>query len=898
MSEISLSIFIYWLVILCTFMVAGFVVYFANRYFWQDSMKLVEEATRNLRLAYENLGDLNRFLTKFTPDDPEPYGSRCSTLSNYIARASDHIREIDLQIQDIQAEINSQTEATTSQILKSPIFWYRVRRRLVEQVSKFDSVNDALSHADFIKSGIEGLGWEAAHLARQTRQHMEQAKHTLFEIHIMNIEGQPLEDAKSLFLDCEQELNLIPDLFFAGNKSEIHRYADKKQVVDVFDTNQKIDRILDDLEAKFSQWKQDYIHIQKKITEMQQNIGALELTLARMPGTVSLESQILEYEQLSVTAQNLEANTTRLDIQQFDESSESAARIISRAKELDLQLNHTRQQYLELVDLLDELGPTLETENRIFAGLTADPIHPLDLGTTQQNMDKLTQMLVGIGPVERNRDPVHVKHDLEVAKKLENNLQKVTPYRARLQEDHRELVSLVTLPEIAEFPGWNERTMKVCQGISEYAPENWARVDRVTSFPADIEELQERYRKLIPESFPEPIPESILSSHLNYVQNLVNDCKLMLARADSICDRFEKIKEIEQACSERLEHIRAAFNQMRYVINSNEFLSDLAGPESERLLLELQRVSDDLAQPLIGEIEEKSNSISSINARILSRSAAWLDRLVSELTSLVLQITEILATFNQIADIQESAVDEAHKVALADSEISSLLPEDPGQNSLLDLAQRLKRSSEYWHACGATLRALEDVAIPIFESYSKAESNYQAAHQQYKKTSALISGKRRWPPASVSIEREKLELEQLDRQWWEFRKEPIRAISLVSQFGLLSARYQTLAERIGSQMERIIQDKHRVQELEDELAALISKWNEQRKLQRGNANVIRGIRELLDDTNKNLNQLIRQSKKGEVDYPTALDSLRELILQLRQAQVMIDETRSINIDRR
>ena len=85
-----------------------------------------------------------------------------------------------------------------------------------------------------------------------------------------------------------------------------------------------------------------------------------------------------------------------------------------------------------------------------------------------------------------------------------------------------------------------------------------------------------------------------------------------------------------------MEQTQAAFNQMRYVINSNEFLSNLAGPESERLMLDLKQVSDDLSHPLIGGIEEKSSSVNSINARILSRSAAWLDRLVSEMNSLVM----------------------------------------------------------------------------------------------------------------------------------------------------------------------------------------------------------------------------------------------------------------------
>jgi len=89
-----------------------------------------------------------------------------------------------------------------------------------------------------------------------------------------------------------------------------------------------------------------------------------------------------------------------------------------------------------------------------------------------------------------------------------------------------------------------------------------------------------------------------------------------------------------------------------------------------------------------------------------------------------------------------------------------------------------------------------------------------------------------------------------------------------------------------------------VHEMEAQLEEMAQLWQNQWYAYRDNPVTGEEIRLLLNDVDKEHNQLKRRYRQGDLDYNEVVLELQELQRRLRSAQVSIDETHVIDLNGR
>jgi chromosome segregation ATPase len=182
----------------------------------------------------------------------------------------------------------------------------------------------------------------------------------------------------------------------------------------------------------------------------------------------------------------------------------------------------------------------------------------------------------------------------------------------------------------------------------------------------------------------------------------------------------------------------------------------------------------------------------------------------------------------------------------------------------------------------------------VIDSYEEAGFNRQQARELLAELSTRVRQDRTWPPTTVTLEAERQELEKAEKQWRGLKGGPIRAISLVQQLGSLSARYQTLVEKLRQGSERLAQEQTQVEDIETEIDELAQYWESQWRTYRDNPMASQEMRGLLDSVEQQQSQLKRQYRQGAKSYNQIIQELKALQRKLKYFQAALDDDHAID----
>jgi chromosome segregation ATPase len=273
-----------------------------------------------------------------------------------------------------------------------------------------------------------------------------------------------------------------------------------------------------------------------------------------------------------------------------------------------------------------------------------------------------------------------------------------------------------------------------------------------------------------------------------------------------------------------------------------------------------------------------------------------LDQLNQEAQAAIGDLSTILTELDSIAPLDEPQVIEARRLLSAGHAFDVGGYRGKSRYRLDEIAGEFKRRSDYWQTCAAAIQALHDVQEPVLQSSNGASHERDNTHETLEEVSRWLRQNRDWPPTSITLEDERREIEDIDLEWKKVKGKRTRAISLVQELGRLSARYQTLAQKIRRAADRADTQMVQVEEIEAEIAELAQIWENQWYQHQDNPTASQEIRDLLNSLDHEQASLRKKYKKKSINQGQVLEALKALQRQVKFFQAALDEDHALDAD--
>jgi hypothetical protein len=184
----------------------------------------------------------------------------------------------------------------------------------------------------------------------------------------------------------------------------------------------------------------------------------------------------------------------------------------------------------------------------------------------------------------------------------------------------------------------------------------------------------------------------------------------------------------------------------------------------------------------------------------------------------------------------------------------------------------------------------EIVETPLVDAFQHASQQRNFALTALERAEQKIPRYRVWPPCSVSIEREKNELDQLESKWKALKNQHIRAIWAVRQYGELAASYQIMAGKLENSYQLATQEQEKVLGLEKEIEHLLHLWQQKGRGFARDPLVLEQIRDLRARANLAMDHL-RQKWVASTTVDTGSVSYQEIVQGIIEISGFLKTTR-------
>ncbi|HSO27975.1 MAG TPA: hypothetical protein VLS48_07885 [Anaerolineales bacterium] len=865
---------------------------------WQiQSESDLKEIRRELRRLQTHRRQLESLIATHG-DLREPYGTYLENLRSLLNDIDAALAALDLQYVAVQEQARRLDFRSFQAVVGAPFFWYEVRRKLRQQKRDARTVDAGLEAGDELLGELDTIPWEAALEARRTQEIFISIQHILDELKEKGLHGPVFEAAVQQAEELEDQFEALPPLYLEGAQEQVLQQAEVENTIQVHAAVTKIAPEINELLNRTQGWQRSYYAALRNVGQMRQYLQALGARLKDLPPGLAMAETQRQYDGLTVIAHTLNATLNRLEADNLEAVSAEAGRVLTTAQEIDRQVSAARQALDELRNLLSDLQPGIRALSAQFAALGTAGRRPVRWGESRDQLTELSRQAKTIGPASQDRTPAETLAAVEEARKLNTQRAALGMRCAELERQHNELVEILESPEVKVALQWAPEARTLARQAGEYAPENWPRSSAVESLAADIEALESRVRRQAgPQTEAEPIPETEMGQRLEELRALARDINEQHKRVADIGGHLEELRSTEQAAIERLEETRRALQAVELLIRSNPQMEEIAAGDVKKLRADLDQQQQTLDERRRGLVEKKANSANQFVGRVHSSVQNWLNALDKDLSQLLRTLEEKTQTLERIAALDEPAMAEALRLA---GEASGLQSEGRNRRSadLETLVGDLKRRSDLWQSIQAAIKRIEEVEEPVVTSYNEAQEYRQYAHEEYDELSAWVAEARGWPPTALSLAEQGKELAKIEAQWEALQAQPVKAINLVAQLGNMAARYHTVAVRSRQIAEKIAAERERVAELEDQIDEHITSWQAQYQAQRDNPFAAQEIRALIDELDRQRNELIHESRRGARNYNQVLQTLQSIQRKARLAQVEIDESTVIDINGR
>lgn len=869
-------------------------LYLLSRFLENKSQKDLKRTRGELRQMGARRRQIERDMGAFSVGDPEPFGSRVGEIHTRLERIAKQAADLEYRHVALQEQIHELSSNRWRTMMGAPYFWYPLRKEVDRLSDAIQRAKASLDAAGELEETLSSASWDVAQQARSTYQLQVQVSDLMENLRSRNMGGETIESAFRQEAETRKAFEQLPPYFLAAGQGTVLELADTASTATAHALLQEARPILEGLLAQAQDWEARYKHTEDKVAIMSQVLDEARQTLDGMPEKLEIELYKTQIDGLQVISENLEATASRLEAENMPLVAGEAERVTQTAQETIADLKRARRELGAVDRLRQELSEGFKRLSLTQASLASKTVFPIVWRESVEKLTGLNREVHALGPGEGSRTPEQVRDDFVHLSEFQEDFKNLARHCEEVEQAHSELMNLLASAEFRQLDEWLANARKLAEDVMQYAPENWPKSDNIPALPVEIRSFADEAQRLAPADRSASISETEIARRLEETKDLAEAYQRLRQRVENVKTRLEENQKDENHAREQSESAQATLNQIAFIVHSNKFLSETVQGELDRLTKDVENMLAEISQRERGAVEKKARRVNTLMAKVESSANRWLDLLNKASLAAVEGLSTSLTTLDQIAALDESAIVEARRLVSAGPQFGA---NDPGRKSRLRLEEfigEFKRTSDYWQACAAAAHALRDVEEPVVKSYEGAKQNRDSTHALLDEVANWLRQNRTWPPTSVTLEDERVELNRIDAAWESLKEKRARAISLVQDLSSLSARYQTLAEKIRQGADRADQEMAQVEEMEAGIHELAQVWQDQWYAYRDEPEVSREIRRLLDDTDNQIAQLKRQYKKGAISYEQITGSLKTLERTIRYYQVAIDEDHALD----
>lgn len=540
-------------------------------------------------------------------------------------------------------------------------------------------------------------------------------------------------------------------------------------------------------------------------------------------------------------------------------------------KHLHQRITNQKKTLVQREKAINQIITSLENHNRLPVKWDVSGKNSIKLKddlnltinqiVTVSGLEKLNEVLI---PLERRQ--------IQLEKEIEHIL-----------EIHRELGKIESEFDCGKAITWAKNALATIESVTPLNLSNWKSISDIPKLSGDLQNFIHQINLVLERKHSVEIAESAIATTLKTLIIVRSNYEQFLPVYDEFLMRYKDIQVKVKNCKDILARDFASLNQARGIINSNPFLSKIAGQELEKIIVSIEKLNAELDHPELGLIDDKSNRADQLHKKTLEVCQKWLQKLSADVS---LRKEELSETVNVLQDL----------VSLSDpvfAEVITLLQEQrqngiqPAleKNEVLGLTRNIKDQSEIWQRVVASQKAITDIAGPVLDRFRKMEKNRLSLQEQISRADKIIPETLAWPPHTQRLTIERSKYQALENNYLSFKKERHKAIQLMGLISDLSDGYQELNSTVVQIVDRAQQEQNRFLELERRYNVSKQMWSRLAKNDKSTAVSIEEINKLLTMVEKDFQELQRRYRSGGLPYQQAYQIFRMICRKLDEATV-------------
>lgn len=555
---------------------------------------------------------------------------------------------------------------------------------------------------------------------------------------------------------------------------------------------------------------------------------------------------------------------------------------------------HWQSEYARLASLMQEAAKSHQRTAALYSQLQQTAILPVRWEKTRAVMIRIEDQLSGIGRVARKRSLEEMASDLAALESLVARLSDTENHVQWIAERQNQLSALAQRLAAQREERWLEHALGMFAQASKYDAENFLGEGTMQSMGEELKHLAVLWDQVLAVNLNEPVREGALPALAQTAEQAARLQESLRAQSDVAAARLEELLAEESELRDQLLRSKALLAQVTALIGSNPFLKRQSRGEHESLLSQLEILLSDVDHPAQGTVESKVRRYDQLAKRLEQAFSRWAELLEKEVTLRRQELVDKTDVLGSKVKLDEPVlVDTIRLIRNIDLE---LFPRQMGdENPLLSQMERLKALNQAYHSCTINLQRLDEFAGTVLEMYSKAEKYRQSALEAYEKAQTAAPETLKWPPSTQHMSNEPAQIQVLERQWASLQQEPLKAIQMAGKLSDLSERYQSLHSRLAQLVESGQQEQNRVLDLEKRLEGSQKMWQRQMAQWAKNRQAQSGIQALLDEIERDHAALKQRYERGVIQYPQALQGMRQVCRRIDEASVPLDEHQAVDI---
>ena len=827
----------------------------------------------------------------YSSSDPLPYGPLIAGINRELDHIANQLVDLKSQYVDVQSRRHSLRFRPWQMLIGAPFFlwtWYNLANdssRISAEITELKNLTNSIWEK---VDELEKQAWQVALSVREMVGREQVIRQLVDNLGSQKLYGDTFELVAVQEDRVIEAIERIPEYFLLANELTVSQQATKKDVCDVYEIVAEVTPILDVLSNDLSVWTDEYDRLASKAADTHKQLDRVEQILVSTPDFMVLNDQIDQIRVLGDAMEVLNATLSRLEVESFVPFEEELNHVEQLTGEIGTGVRKGLRQYTSLKSALEELHLTQKECSQLFGDLVKSPQFPVLWDQSQNEFLDVNKSIADLDSIQKPRTLEAIDKDLPLAGELIVRQNRLRDHFQETTRQHRELIELMNSEEIRNGTERLHEFEQLGNQILIYHSENWPKADSVATFIEDMKHLEVRHHLITQRDPAQRISESELIDSLEKAQQLVQDQKKFQLRAEKIQVRLQWIQETEKNAKEHYQEIRYSFNQIGWLVNSNLELKKIAGTQREQYGKDLDEIGNYLNQPQSSTVEKKSRALLAKIEEIEVAVARWLERLNQDIERRRTILADKLEKLQHYANLEDPAIDKVLRLlsmeerhALQDNSAYTF---DMNMDSLID---ELKGRSGVWQEFLAVQQELEEIVEkPLQDAVGYADEQRTRAMDAILKAERKIPLRRAWPPCTVSVVKERQDLDEIELKWKSLKNHKTRAIWAVRQYGEVAASYQVLAEKIERTTEYAVQEQTRILDLESEIENLLGMWQRIEQSHLDNQSVVEQVRRLRAEVALRMEQ-VRQSWEKDVSTISDSQSYNDIL------QHLIDITREL-----